>query len=711
MALSEEAKTQIQTAYSDWLSSNEYKPRRAQRTMLAIIAKALGIVENDAEGIRKEDFKEHVCLVEAGTGTGKTVAYSIASIILAKLLDKKLVISTATVTLQEQLVFRDLPNLQETSGIDFSFAIAKGRGRYLCLSKASMRLKDADRSGKDLPIFTDEERRVPDASIAQVKLLNKAFELGEWDGDRDSWEQNLGHEDWSLVAADRASCSGKKCLSYHQCALFKARDQIRKVDVVVANHDLVLADLATGGGNVLPEPEQTIYVFDEAHHLPSKSQNHLSRHMSLSAERRRVVTTQKTVARAIKILDQKQEIKRFSKTMAQIDEALDACLINLQPLLEMTFQNNPDLANSSDELRFPGGVVPADLQAVFKELSDCYVLKCNCLQKISDLTLASFTETQSQDQVARESLYASLGELSIMCESARSVCVDYARDDAPGVMPTVRWLKLQASEGIDGISMYAAPLSTASTLTDLIWNRCYASILTSATLTALGRFEHFIEQIGIGHLDQAYKILGELNFADSVFHVPQMTSDPTRAEEHTQEIIEKLPQLVSKEHGSLVLFSSRRQLDAVFEGLDLSLQERALVQGDRSKQALIKKHKERVDEGIPSILLGLASFSEGLDLPGDYCKQVVIAKLPFAVPDSPIDEALGEWIEKNGGNSFWDIAVPDVSIKLLQACGRLLRSESDTGRVSLLDNRILRKSYGKQLLACLPPFQQSLGKP
>ena len=711
MALSEEAKTHIQTAYSDWLSSNEYKPRRAQRTMLAIIAKALGIVENDAEGIRKEDFKEHVCLVEAGTGTGKTVAYSIASIILAKLLDKKLVISTATVTLQEQLVFRDLPNLQETSGIDFSFAIAKGRGRYLCLSKASMRLKDADRSGKDLPIFTDEERRVPDASIAQVKLLNKAFELGEWDGDRDSWEQNLGHEDWSLVAADRASCSGKKCPSYHQCALFKARDQIRKVDVVVANHDLVLADLATGGGNVLPEPEQTIYVFDEAHHLPSKSQNHLSRHMSLSAERRRVVTTQKTVARAIKILDQKQEIKRFSKTMAQIDEALDACLINLQPLLEMTFQNNPDLANSSDELRFPGGVVPADLQAVFKELSDCYVLKCNCLQKISDLTLASFTETQSQDQVARESLYASLGELSIMCESARSVCVDYARDDAPGVMPTVRWLKLQASEGIDGISMYAAPLSTASTLTDLIWNRCYASILTSATLTALGRFEHFIEQIGIGHLDQAYKILGELNFADSVFHVPQMTSDPTRAEEHTQEIIEKLPQLVSKEHGSLVLFSSRRQLDAVFEGLDLSLQERALVQGDRSKQALIKKHKERVDEGIPSILLGLASFSEGLDLPGDYCKQVVIAKLPFAVPDSPIDEALGEWIEKNGGNSFWDIAVPDVSIKLLQACGRLLRSESDTGRVSLLDNRILRKSYGKQLLACLPPFQQSLGKP
>ena len=145
----------------------------------------------------------------------------------------------------------------------------------------------------------------------------------------------------------------------------------------MANHDLVLADLATGGGNVLPEPEQTIYVFDEAHHLPSKSQNHLSRHMSLSAERRRVTTTQKTIARAIKILDQKEEIKRLAKTAAQIDEALDACLINLQPLLEMTFQNHTELTNSSDELRFQGGVVPNELQTVFQELSDCYVLKCN----------------------------------------------------------------------------------------------------------------------------------------------------------------------------------------------------------------------------------------------------------------------------------------------------------------------------------------------
>lgn len=708
MALADETKAEIQTAYSEWLSSNEYKPRRGQRMMIAVIAKALGLVEHGEKGVRKDDFNNHVCLVEAGTGTGKTVAYSIASITLARSLNKKLVISTATVTLQEQLVFRDLPNLQKTSGIDFSFAIAKGRGRYVCVSKVSMRLKDADRTGKDLPIFPDEESRVSASSISQLRELGQQYESGTWNGDRDSWEERLEHEDWSLVAADRASCSGKKCPNYNQCALFKARDKVRSADVVVANHDLVLADLATGGGNVLPEPTQTIYVFDEAHHLPAKSQNHLSRQMSIEAERRRVLSSQKTVARAVKLLAQKDDIKQLAKTASQIDEALDSCLTGLQPMLESTYRLNAELANSSDELRFPNGVVPEHLQSVFEELVDCYTLKSNCLQKLSDAVLSAFTEKQDQEQLARESLYAAFGDLIIKCESARSVCVDYANPDPKDQIPTVRWLSHNSMDG-DGIAIYAAPLSTAATLVDLIWSRCYASILTSATLAALGSFDHFIKQIGIGHSDQAHKILGELNFAGSIFHVPKMLSDPTRVDEHTDEILDLLPTLVAPKAGTLVLFASRRQLDAVYEGLNSELKGQTLVQGDRAKHVLINKHKEQVDQGEQSILFGMASFSEGLDLPGDYCTQVIIAKLPFAVPDSPIDEAMGEWIEKNGGNSFWDIAVPGASLKLLQSCGRLLRSETDSGRVSLLDNRILRKSYGKQLLACLPPFQQNLG--
>lgn len=704
MALAEDTKTAIQTAYSQWIASNEFKPRPGQRLMIALIAKALGAVKLDEKGLRDESFADHVCLIEAGTGTGKTVAYSIASILLAQALDKKLIISTATITLQEQLVLRDLPDLQASSGIDFSFAIAKGRQRYLCMSKVAMRLKDADASAKDIPMFPDEESRIPAETVDEIRQLGEAFEVRHWDGDRDNWDENIDFEVWSLIAADRASCSGKKCPYYQQCALFKARDKVRLADVVVANHDLVLADLATGGGNVLPEPEQSIYVFDEAHHLPSKSQSHLSRQMSLSAERRRITSTQRIVARAGKEFGSASEFASISKQISQIDEALDACLLGLQPLIEDIYRHNAELTNSNGELRFEHGAVPEPMSIGLDELAQCYALKNRNLQKLADLVLAQFTEQQDTAQAAREAIYAGIGELIVSGESTQAVCQDYADADPATAIPAARWLRQSADEFSD-IALCTAPLSTAATLMDLVWTRCFAAVLTSATLAALGSFDHYIKQIGIGSADLSYKILGDLNFPASYFHVPRMTSDPAHADEHTDEIIQLLPSLIAKESGSLVLFSSRRQLDAVYQGLDSELKSRTRVQGERSKQLLIQKHKEAIDAGEQSILFGLASFSEGLDLPGDYCTEVIIAKLPFAVPDSPIDEAMGEWVERYGGNAFWDISVPLVSLRLLQACGRLLRNEADQGRVTLLDTRIVKKRYGKQLLAALPPFQ------
>ena len=411
MSLNEETKTLIQKTYSTWLSANSFKPRRGQRNMIAVIANAIGAVVYGSDGERRSDYDEHVCLVEAGTGTGKTVAYSIATIILAKALQKKLVISTATVTLQEQLITRDLPNLLATSELEFSFAIAKGRQRYFCLSKASIRLKDADQVSNAQSLFPDEELRLSDRSLAQVKLLEQAFSTSIWDGDRDNWDQAIPQEDWLLVAADRTSCSGKKCPHYLDCALFGARNDVRNADVLVANHDLVLADLATGGGNVLPEPQDTIYVFDEAHHLPSKSQNHLSRHISIDTERRRVVTTQKTMARIKKVFPKHTNLHRTIKTIAQIDEAIDASLVNALPLLEQVFQQKGHLTNSSNELRFSHGIVPLTLQSVFQELGQCYSLKNALLQKTSDYLLATFSDQRNNEQANKEALYGVLGEL------------------------------------------------------------------------------------------------------------------------------------------------------------------------------------------------------------------------------------------------------------------------------------------------------------
>jgi len=166
--------------------------------------------------------------------------------------------------------------------------------------------------------------------------------------------------------------------------------------------------------------------------------------------------------------------------------------------------------------------------------------------------------------------------------------------------------------------------------------------------------------------------------------------------------------LLDAKEGSLVLFSSRRQMLEVFQGVDSGLRERILMQGDYSKQEILKRHREAIDQGSGSVIFGLASFAEGVDLPGDYCRHVVIAKIPFAVPDSPLEAALAEWVEAQGRNAFMEISVPDAALRLVQASGRLLRTEQDTGRVTLMDRRVLTRRYGRAILDSLPPFRREL---
>jgi ATP-dependent DNA helicase DinG len=190
--------------------------------------------------------------------------------------------------------------------------------------------------------------------------------------------------------------------------------------------------------------------------------------------------------------------------------------------------------------------------------------------------------------------------------------------------------------------------------------------------------------------------------------VPKLMFEPNKAEEHTKEIVQYLNQEIDLEAGSLVLFSSRKQMEAVAEKLQQSLKDIMLVQGEQSKRIILESHKERLDKDKGSLLLGLASFSEGVDLPGKYLTHVVIAKIPFSVPDDPVDATLAEWIQKRGGNPFMEISIPDASLKLVQATGRLLRSEKDSGKIAILDKRLMTKRYGKNLIDSLPPYKLTL---
>ena len=272
-----------------------------------------------------------------------------------------------------------------------------------------------------------------------------------------------------------------------------------------------------------------------------------------------------------------------------------------------------------------------------------------------------------------------------------------------------RWLTLAESGSLFDIEVNASPILAAEMLRRNLWNVAYGVLVTSATLTALGTFDRFRMRAGLPKAAVTAVVPSPFHHADAgVLRVPDLKADPRDATAHTAAIIRELPALVEGSRGTLVLFSSRKQMQDVFDGLERDWRKQVFIQGNLSKQETLNKHKARVDGGDSSVLFGLASFAEGVDLPGAYCEHVVIAKIPFSVPDDPVEAALAEWIEARGGNPFMEISVPDASLKLVQACGRLLRTEQDRGTITLLDRRLVTQRYGKAILNALPPFRREI---
>ena len=236
-------------------------------------------------------------------------------------------------------------------------------------------------------------------------------------------------------------------------------------------------------------------------------------------------------------------------------------------------------------------------------------------------------------------------------------------------------------------------------------------VLTSATLQSLGNFNLLLHQTGLNWLPETSTLALQSPFdftAQGELYLPPVSASPKDSAAHTAEIAEWLPRLISDSEpiGTLVLFSSRKQMQEVALRLPAAYLPLLLIQGEQSKSRLLQQHHEAIAAGRPSIIFGLDSFAEGLDLPGNACVHVIIAKLPFSMPDNPIEKTQSNWIKQRGGNPFMEITVPEAAIKLVQAVGRLIRTEQDYGRITILDNRIQTQRYGQQLLAGLPPFKR-----
>lgn len=710
--LEDSQKKKIQNAYSTFLASKKLKARPGQKQMIAEVARSLGEVKTDSEGRRTSD--PSVIVVEAGTGTGKTVGYVLPSVVMAQAADKRLVISTATVTLQEQIISKDLPDIILKTGLKFSFTLAKGRGRYACLSKLDRLLQEEQSTASLIDMFAGEgfTPEQDESSLKLYQTMLEDFAASRWEGDRDSWPDALEDPQWRMITTDHAQCSGRRCGYFNQCPFYKARADLEQADVVVTNHDLVLADLALGGGAILPDPKDTVYVFDEGHHLPDKAIDHFACHSRIKGTANWLEKASKNLQKTLSQNALPGELgERLEKLMPEFDELVNI-LGHTRTLLQglATFEPRIQGDTTVAVYRFPGGKVPEAVRQQAEMLKVGFSRCSGMVEKVArELNDAMDGDVPGIDRWQAEQLFPEIGTMQMRLESQFQLWLTYTMKDPEGEPPSARWLKWSEGPFGEELEVFSSPILSSATLWQTLWNPGYASIVTSATLTALGNFNRFRMRSGIPSESRCVVVPSPFqhSFAAQLV-VPGMLSDPRQSEEHTEEIVEKLPDLMSTQKGTLVLFSSRKQMKDVHFGLDDEWRKKILLQDDYSRAELLKLHRKHIDDGKDSILFGLASLAEGIDLPGEYCEHVIIAKIPFAVPDDPVESALSEWLEAQGRNPFMEITVPDAAIKLVQACGRLLRTEQDTGQITLLDRRVITARYGRMILDSLPPFRRAI---
>lgn len=703
--LKESLKKTIQASYRQFLAHRDLKPRAGQKQMIAQVARVLGGIEQDSNAERSSD--QYLSVVEAGTGTGKTMAYLLSAIPIAQEKGCKLVLSTATVALQEQLIHKDLPELNKITHWNCNYILAKGRGRYFCVQQAAKFLATQDDIGQ-MALYEDEQAfKLDEDSVAFYQSLLSSYIKGEWDGDRDSLTSEITEEVWRPLTSDHTRCTNRHCDSFSNCPFYKARDALDKADIVVANHDLVLADLSLGGGAILPEPNNAIYIFDEAHHLSQKTTGHFAYSLRLKSALKWLKSSVRQFDQLISECSENPSIVQYVDRMEfprrDLEQALEAWLSIVRILFT---EQQPD----RDRMRFPNGLVPESIMLQASAVASAaqkWSLKAE--QIVDVLKEALDGSVVELDREIAERWYPIIGTLWSRGQAMYWLANSYATPDEPKNSPTARWINaLDTLDGTD-FECRSSPVSAADTLKEHLWDICFGAVLTSATMTALGRFDRVMSDLGLPENTQCIQLPSPFDYANAAsLVIPKMQVDPSNPQEHTLEVVKHLNELLGQIDSSLVLFSSWKQMGTVIESLESGLKLDVLAQGDLSKNEILRRHKEKVDKGQRSIIFGLASFSEGVDLPGKYLTQVIITKLPFGVPDDPVDATMSEWIENAGGNAFMQLTVPATSMRLTQAVGRLLRSETDTGKVVLLDRRVLTKRYGRQLLDALPPFRRQI---
>ena len=610
-------------------------------------------------------------LFEAGTGIGKSLAYLIPALLWSYKTGEKIVVSTYTISLQEQLLEKDIPFLLDALGLDLHVVLAKGMSNYVCMRK----LDEVSHQGR---LFDDSV----DAVVSWAKKTS--------DGTKSSIPNYVSRDVWSKVYAESDACSYVKCPEYKSCFFFKARQKVQEADVVIVNHHLLMAHLQAGAGmGILPFFSRVI--IDEAHHLENVARSSLTKALDrvelfrslakIHSDAHPEVSRLMNLRDAIKERENKSLDMRLGSDLPGEKRELLTKINDAFDKLDQFF-----LSHSQDpKWRLTKNVLQSknwkeDIAPLFEEMKDALKRFGASLDSIED-------DLPEEVREKMQNALLDIGQTSENIKETISV-VDafFGEEEGP-----VRW----AERGKEGTVLYLAELDVSPFMKEKLFEKTKSAVLCSATLSVGGNFSHVMENIGLEDATQ--------DIYPSPFDFQTRTklcgfSDlpPPNSYDFIDAACEVIDQAVdAAKGGAFVLFTSYDMLNKCAERLShLPL----FVQGDLPRHQLLEEYKAQKN----GILLGTDSFWEGVDVAGDALKLVIIMKLPFPVPSEPLIQARAEAMKKEGKDPFNGDSVPQAVMKFKQGFGRLMRRKTDRGCVLCLDQRLFTRSYGKAFLRSLP---------
>lgn len=653
-----------------------YEPRESQIEMMRLVTRALN--------------ESSLCAAEAGTGVGKSFAYLLPALMWAVRNDERVVVSTATINLQQQLIEKDIPVIKELLGTDAKVVLVKGRGNYLCLNRLDEFVEEEgglfDTDNSDLGAIREWAKTTPTGSKSDLPFIP---------------EDHL----WSQICSDAESCSGLRCRNRESCFLLRARREAAGARVLIANHHLLFSDLSArlhGAGYettaVLP-PFQRI-IFDEAHNIENAATSYFSESFSRLAIYKFLSRLQRVRrGRTFGLLSQLERIAGrklpgIAGRIARMRELADALDTQAQELLTGT-----------GALRLTGEPNEALRRALFDPMHALQRELLEVVEQVEDVISGLDEDDRELSEVYDTRLILRrMEEIGAICQKFSSFGENPDR---------VFWLERNRSAARDAfVRFIITPLEIAPMMREAVYEPFESIVFTSATLTVNNRFDFWLSRVGLGAPPDGDILLGTFPspfpYRERVLlGVPTdapLPNDPEYGAFLNRFLGEAL--LVSGGR-ALVLFTSYEMLVGAFTAVK-PVMDRAGIsifrQGEDERGRLLGRFKN----DVASVLFATESFWEGVDAPGEALELVVICRLPFRVPTEPVLVARTEAVQARGGNPFFELSLPEAVVKLRQGFGRLMRRHTDRGVVLITDVRVAKKSYGRLFLQSLPPARTSL---